>query len=231
MPSQWQRIHLLMKETQVQSRGREDPREKEMATHSSILAWRILWAEKPGRLQSMGLQKSQTWLSNYTTESLFYTPETNITLQINYPSTLKTCRFLFSKEGLKNFSHKRNLSAVGQTPRKMRFSFSIYPWAMSVFVFWKTQINIPIGSVFWFSGVLLPQSSAKGLRETLCISSTYPQIGSNYRVTQKMPDSNRQWFFLFFVSRLHSLNWLKSCHYALKSAACFLVFHTNMIAH
>ena len=60
MPSQWQRIHLLMKETQVQSRGWEDPREKEMATHSSILAWRILWAEKPGGLQSMGLQKSQT---------------------------------------------------------------------------------------------------------------------------------------------------------------------------
>ena len=164
-------------------------------------------------------------------KSLCCIPDTNMTLQINYPSTLKTCWFLFSKEGLKNFSHKRNLSAVGQTPRKMRFSFSIYPWAMSVFVFWKTQINIPIGSVFWFSGVLLPQSSANGLRETSCTSSTYPQIGSNYRVTQKMPDSNQQWFFLFFVSRLHSLNWLKSCHYALKSAACFLVFHINMIAY
>ena len=44
-------------ETQVQSLGREDPLKKEMATHSSILAWRILWSEEPGRLQSMGLQR------------------------------------------------------------------------------------------------------------------------------------------------------------------------------
>ena len=37
--------------------GQEDPREKEMATHSSILAWRIPWTEEPGRLQFMGLQR------------------------------------------------------------------------------------------------------------------------------------------------------------------------------
>ena len=41
----------------VQSPDREDPLEKEMATHSSILAWRIPWTEKPGGLQSMGLQR------------------------------------------------------------------------------------------------------------------------------------------------------------------------------
>ena len=45
-----------MQETQVQSLGREDSLEKEMATHSSTLAWRIPWREEPGRLQSMGLQ-------------------------------------------------------------------------------------------------------------------------------------------------------------------------------
>ena len=44
-------------ETQVQSLGREDLLEKEMATHSSILAWRIPWTEEPGRLQSMGSQR------------------------------------------------------------------------------------------------------------------------------------------------------------------------------
>ena len=50
--------HLLaMKETQVQSLGREDPMEKEMATDSSILAWRIPWTAEPGRLQSMGSQR------------------------------------------------------------------------------------------------------------------------------------------------------------------------------
>ena len=40
-------------ETQVQSLGRKDPLEKEMATHSSILAWKIPWTEEPGRLQSV----------------------------------------------------------------------------------------------------------------------------------------------------------------------------------
>ena len=55
-----------MQETQgtwAQSLGREDPLEKEMATHSSILAWKIPWTEDPGRLQSMEQQKSQAQLS------------------------------------------------------------------------------------------------------------------------------------------------------------------------
>ena len=47
-----------MQETWVRSLGQEDPLEKEMATHSSILAWRIPGTEEPGGLQSMGLQES-----------------------------------------------------------------------------------------------------------------------------------------------------------------------------
>ena len=46
-----------MQETWVRSLGREDPLEKEMATHSGTLAWKIPWTEKPGRLQSMGSQR------------------------------------------------------------------------------------------------------------------------------------------------------------------------------
>ena len=46
-----------MRETQVRSLGREDPLEKEMETHSSILAWKIPWMEESGRLQSMGSQR------------------------------------------------------------------------------------------------------------------------------------------------------------------------------
>jgi len=46
-----------IQETQVQSLGQEDPLEKGMATHFRILAWRILWTEKPDGLQSMGSQK------------------------------------------------------------------------------------------------------------------------------------------------------------------------------
>ena len=54
----FQRLKCLpaMRETWVQSLGRDDPLEKEIATHSSIPAWRITWREEPGRLQSTGLQ-------------------------------------------------------------------------------------------------------------------------------------------------------------------------------
>ena len=54
-----------MQETWVPSLGQEDPLEKEMTTHSSILAWRIPWTEEPGGLQSTGLQ-SRTQLSDST---------------------------------------------------------------------------------------------------------------------------------------------------------------------
>ena len=57
LPTMW--------ETWVQSLGQKDLLEKEMATHSSILAWKIPWMEEPGRLQSMGSQ-SQTRLSDFT---------------------------------------------------------------------------------------------------------------------------------------------------------------------
>ena len=49
-----------MQETRVRSRAQEDPLEKEMAAHSSILAWEALWTGEPGGLQSKVLQKSQT---------------------------------------------------------------------------------------------------------------------------------------------------------------------------
>ena len=58
--AQW-KITLLplqeMQETWVWSLGWEDPLEEEMATHSRILAWKVLWTEEPGRLQSMGFQR------------------------------------------------------------------------------------------------------------------------------------------------------------------------------
>ena len=57
---QWERICLPMQETQVQSLGQEDPREEGMATHSSILAWRIPWAEEPGGATAHGVVKSRT---------------------------------------------------------------------------------------------------------------------------------------------------------------------------
>ena len=62
-----QRIKRLpaMQETWVQSLGQEDPLEKEMATHSSILAWRIPWTEEPGELQSTGSQRvGHNWVTS-----------------------------------------------------------------------------------------------------------------------------------------------------------------------
>ena len=69
-------LSLSVQEMQVQSLGQEDPLEKEMATHSSILAWEITWTEEPGSLQSIGLQtvrydlltkQQQTATSHYNT--------------------------------------------------------------------------------------------------------------------------------------------------------------------
>ena len=75
-----QRLKRLppMQETWVWSLGREDPLEKEMATHSSILAWRIPWTEELGRLQSMGLQRAgHDWAT-----SLHFTRIPSLTLLV-----------------------------------------------------------------------------------------------------------------------------------------------------
>ena len=72
-----QRVKRLpaMQETQVPSLGRENPLEKEMATHSSILAWRIPWTEEPGGLQSTGSQRvGHNWA---TSLSLSFFPLTS----------------------------------------------------------------------------------------------------------------------------------------------------------
>ena len=82
-----------MWETQVQSLGWEDSLEKEMATHSSILAWRVPWTEEPGRLQSVGVTKSWTRLSDLTL-SLF---PVNLPLKLFSVFTLKNLTpFYFS---------------------------------------------------------------------------------------------------------------------------------------
>ena len=72
-----------MRETRVRSLGQEDPLEKEMATHSSTLVWRIPWREEPGRLQSMGSQRVQ---HNWTTSLSLFTltrPESGLNIMLN----------------------------------------------------------------------------------------------------------------------------------------------------
>ena len=71
-----------MQETWVLSLGPEDPLEKEIATHSSILTWRIPWTEEPGRLQYMGLQRVRNdWASEHT-----YTYKEEMQLEVERPT-------------------------------------------------------------------------------------------------------------------------------------------------
>ena len=82
-----------LQETQVQSLGQEDPMEKGMATYSSILAWRILWTEEPGRLQTMGLQRvAHGWVTKTSIYPfIVYLPYSyhlsNILLGVSFIST------------------------------------------------------------------------------------------------------------------------------------------------
>ena len=64
-----------VQETQVQSLGWEDPLEKGIATHSSILAWRIPWTEEPGSLQSRGSRRVRHGLATNTTQTTFIFPQ------------------------------------------------------------------------------------------------------------------------------------------------------------
>ena len=87
-----QRVKNLpaMQETQVYPLGWEDPWEKEMATHSSILAWRIPWTEEPGRLQSMG---SQLDMTEWQTLSVWY----RINLRYNRVHWVSICTILWTQ--------------------------------------------------------------------------------------------------------------------------------------
>ena len=67
-----------MQKTRIRFLGQEDLLEKEMETHSSILAWRIPWTQEPGRLRSMGSQESDT--TKHTTHILGFFPSENISI-------------------------------------------------------------------------------------------------------------------------------------------------------
>ena len=67
-----------MQETRVWALGWEDPPEKEMATHSSTIAWKIPWTEEPGRLQSMGLQRVRhDWVTSLSLSGRYYKCQNN----------------------------------------------------------------------------------------------------------------------------------------------------------
>ena len=87
------RIHLPMQETWVWSLFWEDPLEEEMATHSSILAWRIPWRKEPGGLQSMASQRVR---HNWATKQQKQTPALSFILTLNFGRALLEQSLQFS---------------------------------------------------------------------------------------------------------------------------------------
>ena len=80
---------LAMQETWIRFLGQEDPLEKEMATHYSILAWRIPWAEQPGRLQSMRSQRVRVGRSKDFVNFMLQSPSAVILEPPQIKSALK----------------------------------------------------------------------------------------------------------------------------------------------
>ena len=117
-----------MQETQAQSLSWEDPLEEEMATHSSILAWRIPWTGEPGGLQSMGLkeQDKTEWLNMHTQEIEIksYWLEENI-----YKPSLweRTCISLCEKLSKLNSKNRNN-----STENKQRYKQTFDCWEDTV---------------------------------------------------------------------------------------------------
>ena len=99
-----------MQETQIWSLGWEDPLEKDMATHSSILAWRIPWTEEPGRLQSMGLQRvGHNWACTHA--------DTDLPLGMGWGRGMRRAhQALWNPTNLPTHAHKvESLMQYGQT--------------------------------------------------------------------------------------------------------------------
>ena len=94
-----------MRETRVQSQGWEDPLEKEMATHSSILAWEIPWVEEPGRLQSMGSQRVRHDCESLGVGSLSL-------LQRFFPTQESNCGLLHCRQTLYHLTHQINYISI-----------------------------------------------------------------------------------------------------------------------
>ena len=87
-----------MQETRVWFLGQEDPREKGMATHSSILAWRIPWTEEPGRLQSMGSQRVRHDWATFTTTTNLLIPNSKpacLAFLLWWPTVCFLCQHVY----------------------------------------------------------------------------------------------------------------------------------------
>ena len=128
-----------MQEIRIRSLGWEDPLEKGMAAHSSILAWRILWTEEPGGLQPMGLQRVRyEWMTNTFTSLHWSFPlrtQSNIILLI-----ILTCCTLF-------LGAYENIINISQAPSYVKMKYlqvvdTSFPYRTNYRSVWEKSQNL-----------------------------------------------------------------------------------------
>ena len=151
---------LAMWETWVRSLGREDPLEKEMATHSGILAWRIPWMEEPGGLQSTGLQRvGHDWVSNLTwldreakTWIIIITTLIACTYTANLDKCIKKQRHHFANKGPKSQSYGFSGSHLRMWELDHKEGWVPKNWCFQTVVLEKTLENPTRNQCWIFTG-------------------------------------------------------------------------------
>ena len=139
-----------MQETQVQSLCREDPLKKGMATPSTLLAWRILWIEEPGRLQSMGCQRiGHNWNNNYNyqmTSSINIVVMENILWKAmtNIDTIFKKQRHYFANKGRYSHSYGFPSSHVWVWELGCKEGWALKNWCFQTIMLEKT-LESPFG--------------------------------------------------------------------------------------
>ena len=148
-----------MLETWVRSLGREDPLEKEMATHSSILAWRIPWREEPGGLQSMGSQRVRHDWATSLTHSLI-TEKIILSFYIKHDMTstpwtqcLQTSLTVLNYELAHHLEKKTNVIFLHARNMTLKMEYYLTCLGLSSLVLrWGLKFILP-RHVVWLQGI------------------------------------------------------------------------------
>ena len=138
-----------MQETRAWSLGWEDPLEKGMATHSSILAWRIPWIEEPGGLQSMGSQRVEhnwvtrkTWSPQHFQKSHFPFLTTWWQISVSFSNYQRwhegtTAPLLFLSFLERNYNKEEKCTQKVQVTMPLPYSIFLFPWKQKTCVAYK----------------------------------------------------------------------------------------------
>ena len=130
--AQCYRIHLPMQETGVPSLGQEDPLEKEMATQSSVLTWKIPWVEETGRLQSIELPRVRNgWATNTCGYWVIISLALYSTFYINVKSSIILFQMILSFKQIDKLIYR-----IWCILHSVRFCSFVWAWHSSLCIFW-----------------------------------------------------------------------------------------------